>query len=85
MKFFFKSNRIHTILSVVIFALLLSCNKEESNKQTNQNSDDDRYLPKEYVQVKHPEWVKNATIYQLNTRQFSAEGTFKVAQKNFQG
>lgn len=81
MKSIFNPNRIHTILSVVFFALLLSCNKEETKKQTEQNSEDNRYLPKEYVQVKHPEWVKNATIYQLNTRQFSAEGTFKAAQK----
>ena len=33
-----------------------------------------------YVQIQHPEWAKDAVIYQLNTRQFSAEGTFKAAE-----
>lgn len=34
-----------------------------------------------YVKLKHPEWSKNATIYQLNTRQFTPEGTFRAAEK----
>ncbi|MGB3605509.1 alpha-amylase family glycosyl hydrolase [Psychroserpens sp.] len=38
------------------------------------------FQPTEYVKIEHPEWSKNATIYQLNTRQFSEEGTFKAAQ-----
>ena len=40
----------------------------------------DPYQPVPYVQLKHPEWSKNATIYQLNVRQFSAEGTFRAAE-----
>jgi glycosidase len=39
------------------------------------------YQPQDYVRLKHPEWSKNATIYQINTRQFSEEGTFKAAEK----
>ncbi len=39
------------------------------------------FIPHEYVQVKNPEWIKNAVLYELNTRQFSQEGTFKSAQK----
>lgn len=31
--------------------------------------------------VKHPEWVTNATIYELNLRQFSKESTFQNLQK----
>ena len=38
------------------------------------------YEPKPYVQIQHPEWSKNATIYQINTRQFTAEGTFRAAE-----
>ena len=41
---------------------------------------EDAYTPREYVQLTHPEWSKNATIYQLNTRQFTQAGTFKAAQ-----
>lgn len=36
-----------------------------------------RYFPQEYVQISTPEWVKNTTIYELNIRQFSADGDFK--------
>lgn len=38
------------------------------------------YQPVPLVKLKHPEWSKNATIYQINTRQFTPEGTFKAAQ-----
>ena len=36
--------------------------------------------PQPYVRITHPEWSKNATIYQLNTRQFTAEGSFAAAE-----
>ena len=39
----------------------------------------DRYRPAPDVELRHPEWCKNATIYQINTRQFTAEGTFAAA------
>ncbi len=32
------------------------------------------------VRIIHPEWSRNATIYQINTRQFTDEGTFKAAK-----
>ena len=41
----------------------------------------DAYQPKPYVKLTHPEWSKNATLYQLNLRQFSAEGTLAAAEK----
>jgi 1,4-alpha-glucan branching enzyme len=41
----------------------------------------DPYQPVPYVSVKHPDWSRNATIYELNTRQFTAEGTFRAAEK----
>ena len=46
-------------------------------KQQNDN----RYLPKSYVEITAPDWVKNATIYELNIRQFSQEGTFRAVKK----
>ena len=42
----------------------------------------DPYQPQPYVTLTHPEWSKNATIYQINTRQFTAEGTFRAAEKH---
>ncbi len=41
----------------------------------------DPYQPEPYVKVQHPEWSKNATIYQMNLRQFSPAGTFRAAEK----
>ncbi len=40
------------------------------------------YQPVPFVQIKHPEWSKNATIYQINTRQFTPQGTFKAAESH---
>ncbi len=39
-----------------------------------------QFEPVPYVRLTHPEWSKNATIYQINTRQFTDEGTFKAAE-----
>jgi glycosidase len=41
----------------------------------------DPYQPIPYVKLHHPEWTKNATIYQINLRQFTAEGTLKAAEQ----
>src|SRR5690606_33010027 len=43
---------------------------------------DPRYQPKEYVEIAHPEWSKNATIYEANIRQFTPEGTFKAFESH---
>jgi glycosidase len=42
---------------------------------------DEAYRPTSYVQFQHADWTKNASIYQINTRQFTAEGTFRAAEK----
>lgn len=34
------------------------------------------------TQVKHPEWSRNAVIYEVNTRQYTPEGTFKAFDKH---
>ena len=40
----------------------------------------DAYQPLPDVRIEHPEWSRNATIYQINTRQFTPEGTFRAAE-----
>ena len=42
----------------------------------------DPYQPKNYVQLKHPEWSKNASIYEVNIRQYTPEGTFKAFEEH---
>ena len=34
-----------------------------------------------FVTLKHPEWSRDAVLYQINTRQFTPEGTFAAAQE----
>jgi glycosidase len=40
------------------------------------------YEPRPYVEVEAPEWAADAVIYQMNTRQFTEEGTFAAAQEH---
>ena len=42
------------------------------------------YQPAPEVQLQHPEWSKNATLYQVNQRQMTPEGTFRAAEKHLQ-
>lgn len=39
------------------------------------------YAPRDVVRIENAAWTADAVIYQLNTRQFTPEGTFKAAQK----
>lgn len=65
-------------ISILILSLLfVSCLKEKNSETTEE-----RYQPKEFVEVKHPEWSKNATIYEVNVRQFTPEGTFKAFESH---
>lgn len=41
----------------------------------------DDWSPEPYVRIENAEWARNATLYQLNTRQFTPEGTFNTAEK----
>lgn len=71
------------IFPVLILFFVFGCQKQNSdNPQAPIVAEAiDPYQPQDYVKISHPEWTKNATIYQLNTRQFSEEGTFRAAQK----
>lgn len=39
-----------------------------------------RYAPKPFSTLTHPAWTRSAVIYELNTRQFTPEGTFHAAE-----
>jgi glycosidase len=41
----------------------------------------DPYTPENFEGVKHPDWSRQAVIYQVNTRQFTPEGTLKAATR----
>ena len=40
----------------------------------------DPYAPASFEGVKHPDWTRQAIIYQINTRQFTPAGTLRAAQ-----
>jgi 1,4-alpha-glucan branching enzyme len=40
------------------------------------------FVPPARSEVKHPDWTKNAVIYEVNIRQFTKEGTFKAFEKD---
>ncbi|GAA4843959.1 alpha-amylase family glycosyl hydrolase [Algivirga pacifica] len=54
----------------------------DSKSQTMNEGISSAYSPKPYVELKHPEWSKNATIYEVNVRQFTEEGTFKAFESH---
>lgn len=66
------------IVLLLILCFTSSCLKKKEDKA----SGDSRYQPKEFVELKHPEWAKNATIYEVNVRQFTPEGTFKAFESH---
>jgi glycosidase len=38
------------------------------------------YTPRDAVELENAAWTRDAVLYQINTRQFTPEGTFKAAQ-----
>ncbi|MDO4228497.1 MAG: alpha-amylase family glycosyl hydrolase [Capnocytophaga sp.] len=68
------------LLGIILAYSCTNMPKNKDNKVTDEPKIS-KYTPQKYVKLKHPEWSKNATIYQINTRQFTQEGTFVAAQK----
>ena len=40
----------------------------------------DPYQPKPYIKLTHPEWSRDAVLYQVNVRQYSEAGTFAAVE-----
>ena len=57
------------VMIVLLSVLLLSCKMEQ--KQISRPS-----------AVVHPEWSRNAVIYEVNIRQYTVEGTFKAFEQH---
>ncbi|WP_223845500.1 alpha-amylase family glycosyl hydrolase [Flavobacterium selenitireducens] len=68
---------------LLIFGLILAmllCNCDGSGKKLD--GDSTKYKPVEYVKVNHPDWAKAATIYEVNIRQYTKEGTFRAFESH---
>lgn len=64
-----------TVLSGLLMVAAISCDGPPPAQSAASP-----YMPQPYIKLTHPDWSKNATIYQINTRQFTAEGTFAAAE-----
>lgn len=70
-----KAAQTLTLFSMMAAALPASAG------QAQDATDLERYRPAPYVRLQHPEWTKSATIYELNLRQFTPEGTLASAER----
>lgn len=52
-----------------------------TNAPDQPAADGSSWAPRDKVTLTNPEWAKDAVLYQINTRQFTPEGTFAAAQK----
>ena len=55
---------------ILVVTVFISCQKIKPQDNLQTTTTDQRFQPQDYVTLTHPEWSKNAAIYQLNTRQF---------------
>ena len=58
---------------------LTDCQSTTTDTQVSSVNDKaTSYQPTPYVELTHPEWSKNATIYEVNIHQYTKEGTFNA-------
>jgi len=69
----------YTLLSLAVVAGLFSC---DIKKAPDHTSEADLLGHGETRVLRHPEWSKNATIYEVNVRQHTPEGTFNALRKD---
>lgn len=65
-----------TITTVIMLTLFFT-GINSINAQNNMNA-----IKQKSNSLIHPEWSKNANIYEVNIRQFTKEGTFKAFEKH---
>ena len=65
------------ITTGLLLLALAACRNNPAGKMKD-NKGKNRMLS----QVVHPEWVKNATIYEVNIRQYTPEGTFAAFEEH---
>ncbi|MDK2978508.1 MAG: cyclomaltodextrinase / maltogenic alpha-amylase / neopullulanase [Bacteroidales bacterium] len=68
-----KTKSLHFTRKTLAMLLLIligfyGCNNKKNQEEKNID----------YQKVKHPEWSKNASIYEVNIRQYTPEGTFNA-------
>ncbi|MGC9373628.1 MAG: alpha-amylase family glycosyl hydrolase [Bacteroidales bacterium] len=68
-----KTKSLHFTRKTLAMLLLILIGFYGCNNKKNQEGKN-----MDYQKVKHPEWSKNASIYEVNIRQYTPEGTFNA-------
>lgn len=64
--------RISYLLALIMVVAFSACTAKKEQKADN----------KEMTKVSHPEWTRDAVIYEVNLRQYTPEGTLKAFQQH---
>ncbi len=67
------------ILLVIVFCVIMSCKHKKLEDPTK--ADHKEISSADVPHLQNEDWVKNAVIYEVNTRQFSTEGTFAKVEE----
>ena len=67
------TNKLYFLLSLPIIVLMACNTNPDSNKMTNKEKNS---------LLQHPKWSKHSTIYEVNIRQYTPEGTFNAFDKH---
>lgn len=72
-----KMNKGH-LLVCAIASVLLACGQPGGPETTETNPPASQTQTERYTKPRVPDWGKNATIYEVNLRQYTPEGTFEA-------
>lgn len=73
-----KNNFSLLLLLTLIIISFIACKNNDTNTITEDNTNSTEKPT--YEKPRAPDWHKNATIYEVNTRQYTPEGTFAAFQ-----
>lgn len=65
-----KNKALLLLAGIILTGITTRCSQPQVDQTPDQASE----------QVKHPEWSKNLSIYEINVRQFTPEGTFAALE-----
>lgn len=73
--------RLITCIRTLALSLLLAgCGHAPAEKPNPQDLTMTAHDPRPHVRIEHPEWTRDAAIYQVNLRQFTPQGTLAAAE-----
>lgn len=77
MNNFKKSPIVLSGVLIIMLAFLTSCQTNEENNNNKNKKNNEKEL-----EMEHVEWSKNANIYEVNIRQYTAEGTINAFRQH---